>query len=408
MSNELDVNVAKLDLKSFPNQSPSGGSTIPTTIPNVEHLLNSYGITARYNVITKKIEINIPEWEGTVDNADNTVMSHIISLVSSYGMPFGNVPEFVSAIADRNPVNPVTDWIMSKPWDGVDRLTAFYDTLITKDDFPAALKRILIYRWLISAVAAVLMSSGFHCRGVLTLQGEQSMGKTSWVKSLITDAVLREKVIKIDHHLDAGDKDTKLTAVEHWVVEVGELDSSFKKDVARLKGFLTSGTDKIRRPYARTNSEYPRRTVFIATVNDANFLVDPTGNTRWWAIPVVDVNYDHGIDMQQVFAQIHDAYVDGEQWWLTKDEEKCLESFNNRNHRSVSAIRERVLVNIDLSLEETKAMTPTELLLEIGVNNPTNAQAKECAGVLRELLGDSKRINGYNKWDVPVKTHSFF
>ena len=58
MSNELDVNVAKLDLKSFPNQSPSGGSTIPTTIPNVEHLLNSYGITARYNVITKKIEIN--------------------------------------------------------------------------------------------------------------------------------------------------------------------------------------------------------------------------------------------------------------------------------------------------------------------------------------------------------------
>jgi predicted P-loop ATPase len=408
MSNELDVNVTKLDLKSFPNQSPSGGSTIPTTIPNVEHLLRAYGITARYNVITKKIEINIPGWKGTVDNTDNTVMSHIVSLASSYGMPFGNVPEFVSAIADQNPVNPVTDWIMSKPWDGVDRLSAFYDTLTAHDDFPLALKEILMYRWLISAVAAVFMPSGFHCRGVLTLQGKQSMGKTSWVKSLVSNDILCEKVIKIDHHLDASDKDTKLTAVGHWVVEFGELDSSLKKDIARLKGFLTSGMDKIRRPYARTNSEYPRRTVFVATVNDVNFLVDPTGNTRWWTIPVVDLNYEHGINMQQLFAQIHDAYVEGERWWLTKDEEKCLESFNNRNHRSVSAIRERVMANIDLSLNDPTAMTATELLLAIGVNNPTNAQAKECAGVLRELFDEPKRINGYNKWYVPVKTPSLF
>lgn len=408
MSTELEVNVKSLDLKNFPNQSRSGGSSIPTTIPNVEHLLTSHEISARYNVITKKIEINIPGWTGTVDNADNSVMSHLVSLASSYGLAFGNVPEFVSAIADRNPVNPVTDWIMSQPWDGTDRLPVFYNTLVTKDDFPATLKNVLMHRWLISAVAAVLMPSGFHCRGVLTLQGPQSMGKTSWVNALVPDVVLCEKVIKIDHHLDAGDKDTKLTAVAHWIVEIGELDSSLKKDVARLKGFLTSGTDKIRRPYARTNSEYPRRTVFIATVNDANFLVDPTGNTRWWTIPVVDVNYDHRIDMQQLFAQIHDDYVGGEQWWLTKDEEICLEGFNNRNHRSISAIRERVMANIDLSLNDLTLMTPTELLILIGVNNPTNAQAKECAGVLRELLGESKRINGYNKWYVPVHTYPLF
>jgi predicted P-loop ATPase len=29
------------------------------------------------------------------------------------------------------------------------------------------------------------------------------------------------------------------TAITHWIVELGELDSSFKKEIARLKAFLT-------------------------------------------------------------------------------------------------------------------------------------------------------------------------
>ena len=65
-------------------------------------------------------------------------------------------------------------------------------------------------------------------------------------------------------------------------------------------------------------------------------------------------------------------------------------------------------LNSHLSLNDLTLMTPTELLILIGVNNPTNAQAKECAGVLRELLGESKRINGYNKWYVPVHTYPLF
>ena len=48
------------------------------------------------------------------------------------------------------------------------------------------------------------------------------------------------------------------------------------------------------------------------------------------------------------------------------------------------------------------AMTATEVLIEIGIKYPTNTQSKECAAVLRELFGDSKRINGANKWRVPM------
>lgn len=53
------------------------------------------------------------------------------------------------------------------------------------------------------------------------------------------------------------------------------------------------------------------------------------------------------------------------------------------------------------------AMTATQLLLHIGIKNPTNPQSKECAAVLRSLLGDSKRIHGVNKWRIPLKQQTW-
>ena len=402
----FNINNAKaLNPNSFPNQPKSGSLSIPTTIPNVEQLLTLYSILVRYNVITKKILIIIPGLTGTFDNADNVAMSYIISLAILNGMSTGLVPEFVSAIADAHQFNPVADWIQSRDWDGTDRLQLIYDTLVTREDYPEPLKQRLLYRWLISAVAAASMPRGFHSRGVLTIQGPQSMGKTAWIKALISDPILRELVLKLDHHLDPGNKDSLITAISHWIVEIGELDSSFKKDIARLKGFLTSDSDKVRKPYGRINSEYPRKTVFYATVNESNFLIDRTGNTRFWTIPVTSINYAHNIDTQQLFAQVALDYKRGEPWWLTAHEEECLENFNS-NHRSISAIQERIAEILDLDRKNDtnlSSMSASDVLKQIGIQNPTNTQSKEAYAVLRELLGESKRIKGVNKWCVPLR-----
>lgn len=397
--------VEALNPNLFPNQPRPGSSNIPTTIPNVKQMLTLYSILVSYNVISKKIIIVIPGLTGTIDNAENVAMSYIISLAILNGMSIGQVPEFVYAIADRNQTNPVADWINSKPWDGVDRLQSIYDTLVAREDYPEALKQVLMYRWLISTVAAAFMSRGFHARGVLTTQGGQSMGKTAWIKALIIDPILREQVLKLDHHLDPSNKDSLLTAISHWIVEIGELDSSFKKDIARLKGFLTSNSDKVRKPYGRTNSEYPRKTVFYATVNETNFLVDPTGNTRWWTIPVTSINYTHDIDTQQLFAQIAIDFNAGEPWWLSSAEEKCLEKFND-SHRNISAIHEGVLEILDMDhINDTNLplLSASDVLKRLGIHTPSNTQSKEVNKVLRELLGDSKRIQGVNKWRVPLR-----
>jgi putative DNA primase/helicase len=398
-----------LNAHTFPDQPRAASHTLPATIANLAHMLGSYGITARYDVIRKKLYIIIPGASGTPDNADNVAINHVISLANLNGMPIGQIQGFIEVIGDQCQQNPVMDWIMGKPWDGIDRLIPFYATLIQKADFPETLKKQLMYRWLLSAATAALKPSGFKARGVLTLQGPQSIGKTTWFSALVPDEILREGVLKLDHHLDAGNKDSIITAVCHWIVEIGELDSSFKKDIARLKGFLTSDRDKVRRPYGRTDSEYPRRTVFCATVNEHDFLVDSTGNSRFWSIPVTAVNYQHGIDMQQLFAQLAIDFTNGEQWWLTREEEALLE-LHNKNHRAISAIRERILDALDLDHINDgglRAMTATELLQGLGIKVPTTTQSKESASVLRELLGESKKIRGSNKWRIPFKKEDF-
>lgn len=399
------VKPVNLEVNLFPHQPRTGIHGLPATIENIEFLLAQYGIDVRYNVIKKKLTINVPATSGAPDNADNVAMAHILSLANLNNIPTGQITSFVELIGDRQLFNPVADWIMRRPWDGVDRLANFYATLVQRAGFPEELKLTLMYRWLLSAVAAVLKPSGFKARGVLTLQGPQAIGKTSWISALVPDAILRESVLKLDHHLDAGNKDSIITAISHWLVEIGELDSSFKKDIARLKGFLTADRDKVRRPYGRADSEYPRRTVFCATVNEHDFLVDSTGNSRWWTIPVTSINYQHNIDMQQLFAQLAVDFQNGAQWWLTREEEQLLE-LHNKEHRNVSAIRERILEALDLNHVNDSglpALTPTQLLQKLDIKNPTNTQSKECASVLREFVGESKKIQGQYKWRIPFR-----
>lgn len=388
-----------MKLPDFPDKPPSGHNKLPATIDNVDHLLNHAAIQVRYNVIKKKDEVAVPGHQGTMDNLDNVTLSTIVSLASKHGLPTGHIADYVQVIADRNAYNPVADWIRSRPWDGTDRIPDICNTVVEQDDYPPVLKIILIRKWLLSAVAAALKPNGFKCRGVLTLQGTQGIGKTSWVKALVTDAKLRDDVIKLDHHLDASNKDTILGAITNWIVEIGELESSFRKDIARLKGFLTTDADRVRRPYGRRESEYARRTVFLATVNDANFLTDTTGNTRWWTIAVKTLNYLHDIDMQQVFAQLATKLDAGAEWWLTPDEEKMLDAWNHR-HMVVSAIAEKLAGWMDPKGKIVLRLTATQVLERMGFERPTNAQAKECAAALRDMLGEAKRINGINKWSV--------
>lgn len=397
--------IAKTDVDiQFPDKGIGRAYQRPATIPNVLQLLSAYKIKTGFNVITKEIDVEIPGYTGSKRNRTDTAMTIIESLAATHGLATAGIPAIVSVIAHQNPYNPVREYIVSKPWDGTSRFDAFCDTVTTHEEFPPKLKSVLIKKWLRSAVAAATMDEGFHGRGVLTLQGPQGIGKSSFLRSLVPDEDRCGQVVLIGHNWDGGSKDSRIAAIRHWIVELGELESSFRRELGTLKAFITQQEDKIRPPYARADVYYPRQTVFAATVNERNFLKDATGNSRFWTIPVTALNYDHGIDMQQLYAEILVELEQGEIWWLTPDEEVLLAE-SNLEHRDHGPTGEQVRAMLDLSLKgkpDLPRMTANMVLLELGYEKPTNPQSKECNAVLREYLGEPSRSKGQNWWLVPI------
>lgn len=357
------------------------------TVENLEYMLGQYGIECRYNQVRKQVEVTIPGRDYGADNRANCSLAELGSICARNRMPKGDLADYVKLLADRNTFNPVADWITSKPWDGQSRLDDLFATV--QADMDERAKNILIYRWMLSAVAAIFKPHGFVSHGVLVFTGRQGQGKTSWVKSLAPS----EMGVVLDGAIvDPANKDTVINAVSHWLVELGELDATFRKaDIARLKSFITQPVDKLRRPYDRIESEYQRRTVFFASVNESRYLIDDTGNRRWWTVPVTALDYSHGIDVQQLWAEVLVHFQRGEQWWLTSDELDTLNTVNEE-HQAIDPVEERILAAFDWDAPNAgQEMTATDVLLAVGYDKPNRAAATHASAVLQKLTGGKPR-----------------
>ncbi len=403
------VPLGKSDLAgTFPHMTGKNNKPV-STIENFKYLMQSLGVTIRYNVITKDEEILIPNESFLIDNKANASFAWILSKVNEHGMPNGNVDEFISYLLGRNLYNPVVQWVTSKPWDKKSRLQELFNTIeIEKHDYAEEdkkknqLKEIFIKRWLISAVAAAFKPSGISAQGVLVFQGDQNLGKTSWLKSLVPSELnlANDGVI-----LRPDDKDSVKQAVSFWLIELGELDATFKKsDIAQLKSFLTKDKDVLRRAYARRDSEYARRTVFFASVNPKQFLQDPTGNRRFWTVECESVNFEHGIDMQQLWAEVYeDLFLKGEKWYLTQDEVDLL-NVHNEDFTAVDPVAEKLLEELDWESPEStwEPLSTVHILQRININKPTHRDLITVGSVLKnKALAKRTVVRGVKKYLTP-------
>jgi putative DNA primase/helicase len=375
------------------------------TIENLREICRRLGVIIRYNVISKEEEILIPDEAFTVDNSANASLGWLISWCARFNMPTGNLGDYVTYLADKNPHNPVANWIQSRPWDGVDRLEELASTITAEeeDTNPRAreLKEILIRRWLISAVAAAFEPMGVSAHGVLVLQGDQYLGKTKWFKSLVPDHL---GVVQDGMMLRPDDRDSVKQVCSFWLVELGELDATFRKsDIAALKSFITRKNDVLRRAYARRDSQFARRTVFFGSVNPKQFLHDTTGNRRYWTIACKHIDHSHEIDMQQVWAQVLTLYKAGETHFLQPEEMAALND-HNESFMTADPIEERILSRLDWQAPEIawRWVTTTEVMELIGLEKANMSDTVKASGAIRKHNGgQSRRSNGKNLLLVP-------
>lgn len=372
-----------------------------SSIRNVEKVCELEGITVRYNVIKKEIEVLIPGAGFSCDNEANAALAYLEDRCIAYDVPIGQLGGYMINIADRNQYNPVTQWITSKPWDGVTRLPQLMSTIKAEneadDPSVSTLKEAMLTRWMISAVAAAFEPKGVSAHGVLVLQGNQYLGKTMWFKSLVPADI---GVIQDGLILRPEDRDSVKQAVSFWLVELGELDATFRKsDISQLKSFLTKDKDVLRRAYAKLESYYARRTVFFASVNPRQFLHDPTGNRRYWTISCEYLDHHHTIDMQQCWAEVYESlYLKGEKWYLTHDEMALLNG-HNKDYEVLSPIKERLQTHYDWNAPKSmwRHVTATAVMSEIGFDKPNSRDVTDCGQFMLEFPGvERKRSNGKN------------
>jgi len=174
----------------------------------------------------------------------------------------------------------------------------------------------LIRKTLIAAVARVFQP-GCNVQHALILQGPQGYFKSTFFKLLCGEQFFDDTMGS------ANDKDERLKLHRFWFIEWAELEALFRrKDISTVKAFITTAYDNIRPPYGRTTVTYNRRSIIVGTTNEDDFLRDPTGNRRFWVIPVQKPIPIARLEQErdQIWAAAVHAYRAGEQWHLSQEE----------------------------------------------------------------------------------------
>lgn len=405
-----------------------GQKTVPlNTSANLAALMRLGGWKARYNEMTRRTELVRDGALVPRDDDLNTNLTLLGDWAVLHGLARETVAELVDAIARDDTYHPVRDWVTAVAWDGVDRRELFRNTLELADPTSKPLAARLVHKWMLQGVGALMEPDGLTATGMLVLAGPQFAGKTWWVRHLVPVPGATAEGVTID----PSEKDSLLRAIATFITEVGEMDGTMRKaDIAVFKGFVTNNVDEVRLPYARRASYFKRRTILVGTVNGTGFLVDETGNRRFWAIDVLRCHVLDAETMRQVWAQYLHLYRQGDRWNLEPD---LLEALNaaNRRHETIDPLAERIGTAFDWSsvdmaaiTEENRSshpdlawLTATRVCDLAGIRDPNKSAATKAAHIVKtrwEIQGHlsgnlgkvalmDRRSNGIRLLAVPKK-----
>lgn len=124
--------------------------------------------------------------------------------------------------------------------------------------------------------------------------------------------------------------------------------------------------DEVRLPYARKSTKNPRRTSFFASVNPDEFLVDDTGNRRYWTVPVGNIDNERleklGIEwIKQLWIQAYNEIKNNPQGFRLTPEERIELDKRNNDYSEFVPCEEEITLKMNFDTQIREKWTTTEL-----------------------------------------------
>ncbi len=364
----------------------------PITADAVRSALNALGVSVRLNLIGGRIEIDGLGPKYSNENAPEVLLTIVRDFIiySGFKTSYETVSRGLAAAADVDRFNPVEDLLKDKaePWDGRDR---FPELCAILGIGAGALDAVLVLKWLHQCIALALNDEAepYGADGVLVLQGPQGCGKTQFFRKL----AMKSAWFAEGATIDVANKDSLIRATGAWIVELGELDATLKREQSALKAFLTAAVDEIRPPYGRIAVRRPRRASFAATVNPSGFLVDESGSRRFWVIHVdkIDLARLDRLDVPQLWRQAYAWFLRDPQGFRLSSAERAQLEARNRDFDRAQPFEEELRRALDWNLPLTSWRWTRASTLKNLVDVPANTTAAQLGRALTAISEDATR-----------------
>ena len=361
----------------------------------------------RRNILTGMLEIAIVE-EGNLefnvldDKAANTIWRELrlagikVRLNEIYSLINSNFTE---------DFDPVKSYLDSLPvWDGeTDYIRQLSDMVHCGNMSPEEFY-LMFKKWLVGLFKGYFSTDHIN-EAILTLVGRQGCYKSTFFRSVLPPE-LRQYYYE-EKAIDAIDKDYELRLARNLLISFDDMKAINRQNLNKLKAVVTQKFVNVRAPYDRYPKFLPRRASLAATGNEAEFLIDPTGNRRWIVANVDSIDNPHTteINYEGIYSQVYSLVKSDFQTWFS-DEEINQINEKNKEFEQIDETYEFILTHFrkPTDVETPLRLTATDIKSYFPSNIITNSTKIGLA--LKKQGYEKKHGNKGSYYRVVIVNHS--
>lgn len=303
-----------MQIKKKPIYQLSEQESSVNTIQMIQFLLDKYEFVN--NIILNEVYFRLKG--GKVFQPVNPHTLYIQTRENGIRTTVSEINTFLSSdyIQKENPLESYfleieEFWSLDADGDYIDR---FSDYIVVEDQerFSTQFKK-----WIVRCVACALQDEYFNKQALILVQDKQNSGKSTLTRFLVPDKLQNYKAENI-----STDKDSLIALSQNMFVIQDELATLAKTEINGQKTLMSKSSIKVRHPYDRKAKMEPRRASICGSTNRTEFLTDETGSVRWLCFIIHEINwsYKKDIDIDKVWSQAYQLYLNGFKYEMTPEE----------------------------------------------------------------------------------------